>query len=66
MGDARAGGPRVRLTAVSVGGATTSHPPTSLWNDYIWPLVVMIDPEVVFLIGARHFLRDLAAGAMRM
>jgi cellobiose transport system permease protein len=71
-----------------------------LWNDYIWPLVVMIDPEkvtlqvalanlnvlynadyalvmagalmsvipliVVFLFGARHFLRDLAAGAMKM
>ncbi|PWG09092.1 carbohydrate ABC transporter permease [Streptomyces sp. V2] len=71
-----------------------------LWNEYIWPLVVMIDPEkvtlqvalanlnvlyqadyslvmagalmsvvpliVVFLIGARHFLRDLAAGATKM
>jgi cellobiose transport system permease protein len=71
-----------------------------LWNDYIWPLVVMIDPEkvtlqvalanlnvlynadyalvmagalmsvipliAVFLFGARHFLRDLAAGAMKM
>ncbi|WP_328415159.1 carbohydrate ABC transporter permease [Streptomyces violaceus] len=71
-----------------------------LWNDYIWPLVVMIDPDevtlqvalanlnvlyntdyslvmagalmsvipliLVFLIGARHFLRDLAAGAMKM
>ena len=70
------------------------------WNDYIWPLVVMIDPDrvtlqvalanlnvlyntdyslvmagalmsvvpliVVFLIGARHFLRDLAAGATKM
>ncbi|WP_406446486.1 carbohydrate ABC transporter permease [Streptomyces sp. NBC_01613] len=71
-----------------------------LWNDYIWPLVVMIDPDrvtlqvalanlnvayntdyavvmagalmsvlpliIVFLIGARHFLRDLAAGATKM
>ncbi|MFJ2610117.1 carbohydrate ABC transporter permease [Streptomyces sp. NPDC091279] len=71
-----------------------------LWNDYIWPLVVMIDPDrvtlqvalanlniayntdyavvmagalmsvvpliVVFLIGSRHFLRDLAAGATKM
>ncbi|GAQ54927.1 carbohydrate ABC transporter permease [Streptomyces acidiscabies] len=71
-----------------------------LWNEYIWPLVVMIDPEkvtlqvalanlnvlyqadyslvmagalmsvvpliIVFLIGARHFLRDLAAGATKM
>ncbi|MFF6876325.1 MULTISPECIES: ABC transporter permease subunit [unclassified Streptomyces] len=71
-----------------------------LWNDYIWPLVVMIDPErvtlqvalanlnvlynadyalvmagalmsvipliAVFLFGARHFLRDLAAGATKM
>ncbi|MDX2695722.1 carbohydrate ABC transporter permease [Streptomyces ipomoeae] len=71
-----------------------------LWNDYIWPLVIMIDPDrvtlqvalanlnvayntdyavvmagalmsvipliVVFLIGARHFLRDLAAGATKM
>ncbi|MEW1722334.1 carbohydrate ABC transporter permease [Streptomyces sp. NPDC093109] len=70
-----------------------------LWNDYIWPLVVMIDPErvtlqvalsnlsivyntdyavvmagalmsvipliAVFLIGARHFIRDLAAGAVK-
>jgi cellobiose transport system permease protein len=31
-----------------------------LWNDYIWPLVVMIN------IGARHFLRDLAAGVTKM
>ncbi|MEU9448492.1 carbohydrate ABC transporter permease [Streptomyces sp. NPDC048277] len=72
----------------------------SLWNDYIWPLVVMVNPDkvtlqvalanlnvayntdyavvmagalmsvlpliVVFLIGARHFLRDLAAGATKM
>ncbi|GHH53023.1 carbohydrate ABC transporter permease [Streptomyces umbrinus] len=72
----------------------------SIWNDYIWPLVVMIDPDrvtlqvalanlnvlyntdyslvmagalmsvvpliIVFLIGARHFLRDLAAGATKM
>ncbi|MFI6282825.1 carbohydrate ABC transporter permease [Streptomyces sp. NPDC050988] len=69
----------------------------SIWNDYIWPLVVMIDPDRVtlqvalanlnvlyntdyslvmagalmsvvplFLIGARHFLRDLAAGATKM
>lgn len=71
-----------------------------LWNDYIWPLVVMIDPDrvtlqvalsnlnvayntdyavvmagalmsvvpliLVFLVGARHFLRDLAAGATKM
>ncbi|MFJ2171669.1 carbohydrate ABC transporter permease [Streptomyces sp. NPDC087851] len=71
-----------------------------IWNDYIWPLVVMVDPDrltlqvalanlnvayntdyavvmagalmsvipliVVFLIGARHFLRDLAAGATKM
>ncbi|MEU0075135.1 carbohydrate ABC transporter permease [Streptomyces sp. NPDC006332] len=70
------------------------------WNDYIWPLVVMINPDrltlqvalaqlntvygpdyavvmagalmsvvpliIVFIIGARHFLRDLAAGAMKM
>ncbi|MEV5842039.1 MULTISPECIES: carbohydrate ABC transporter permease [unclassified Streptomyces] len=72
----------------------------SLWNDYIWPLVVMVNPDkvtlqvalanlnvayntdyavvmagalmsvlpliVVFLIGARQFLRDLAAGATKM
>ncbi|KPI22641.1 hypothetical protein OK074_7179 [Actinobacteria bacterium OK074] len=72
----------------------------SSWNDYIWPLVVMVNPDrvtlqvalanlnvahntdyavvmagalmsvvpliVVFLIGARHFLRDLAAGAAKM
>ncbi|WP_405952291.1 carbohydrate ABC transporter permease [Streptomyces prunicolor] len=71
-----------------------------LWNDYIWPLVVLVNPDrltlqvalanlnvayntdyavvmagalmsvipliVVFLIGARHFLRDLAAGATKM
>jgi cellobiose transport system permease protein len=71
-----------------------------IWNDYIWPLVIMINPDrltlqvalsnlnvlyntdyavvmagalmsivpliIVFLIGARHFLRDLAAGAMKM
>ncbi|MCX4909723.1 carbohydrate ABC transporter permease [Streptomyces sp. NBC_00878] len=71
-----------------------------IWNDYIWPLVVMVNPDrltlqvalanlnvvyntdyavvmagalmsvvpliVVFLIGARHFLRDLAAGATKM
>ncbi|WP_078651429.1 carbohydrate ABC transporter permease [Streptomyces xylophagus] len=72
----------------------------NLWNDYIWPLVVLVNPDrltlqvalanlnvayntdyavvmagalmsvipliVVFLIGARHFLRDLAAGATKM
>ncbi|TPQ16196.1 carbohydrate ABC transporter permease [Streptomyces sporangiiformans] len=72
----------------------------SIWNDYIWPLVVMVNPDrltlqvalanlsvayntnyavvmagalmsvvpliVVFLLGARHFLRDLAAGATKM
>ena len=72
----------------------------SIWNDYIWPLVVMVNPDrvtlqvalsnlnvayntdyavvmagalmsvvpliIVFLIGARHFLRDLAAGATKM
>ncbi|MFI5880688.1 carbohydrate ABC transporter permease [Streptomyces sp. NPDC051554] len=71
-----------------------------LWNDYIWPLVVLVNPDrltlqvalanlnvayntdyavvmagalmsvipliVVFLVGARHFLRDLAAGATKM
>ncbi|MBV1943006.1 carbohydrate ABC transporter permease [Streptomyces sp. BV286] len=71
-----------------------------IWNDYIWPLVVLVNPDrltlqvalanlnvayntdyavvmagalmsvipliVVFLIGARHFLRDLAAGATKM
>ncbi|MFG2779486.1 carbohydrate ABC transporter permease [Streptomyces prunicolor] len=71
-----------------------------LWNDYIWPLVVLVNPDrltlqvalanlnvayntdyavvmagalmsvipliVVFLIGAQHFLRDLAAGATKM
>lgn len=71
-----------------------------LWNDYIWPLVVLVNPDrltlqvalanlnvayntdyavvmagalmsvipliVVFLLGARHFLRDLAAGATKM
>lgn len=27
------------------------------WNDYLWPLVV--------LIGARHFIRNIAAGAVK-
>ncbi|WP_020574987.1 carbohydrate ABC transporter permease [Actinopolymorpha alba] len=69
------------------------------WNDYLWPLVVLIDPEkvtlqvalsqmkglfttdysmvmagtllavipliIVFFIGARQFLSDLAAGALK-
>ena len=69
------------------------------WNDYFWPLVVLIDPEkitlqvalsqlvglystdysmvmagtllavipliIVFFIGARQFLSDLAAGAIK-
>ena len=69
------------------------------WNDYLWPLVVLIDPEritlqvalsqlfglyqtdysmvmagtllavipliVVFFLGARQFLSDLAAGAVK-
>ena len=69
------------------------------WNDYLWPLVVMVDPKretlqialsqlntlyntdysmvmagtvvgvlpliVIFILGARHFVRDLAAGALK-
>lgn len=69
------------------------------WNDYLWPLIVMVDPNrvtlqvalsnlntlyntdysmvmagtvvgvlpliVVFILGARHFVRDLAAGALK-
>ena len=72
----------------------------SIWNDYIWPLVVLVNADrltlqvalanlkmayntdyavvmagalmsivpliIVFLLGARHFLRDLAAGATKM
>jgi len=70
-----------------------------VWNDYLWPLVVLTDPNkltlqvalsslnslysidysmvmagtllatvpliVVFILGARHFLSDLAAGAIK-
>lgn len=69
------------------------------WNDYLWPLIVMVDPKrvtlqvalsnlntlyntdysmvmagtvvgvlpliVIFILGARHFVRDLAAGALK-
>ncbi|WP_051794635.1 carbohydrate ABC transporter permease [Kibdelosporangium aridum] len=69
------------------------------WNDYLWPLIVMVDPSnttlqvalnqlnglygadyslvmagtlmavipllVVFLFGARHFIRNIAAGAVK-
>jgi cellobiose transport system permease protein len=69
------------------------------WNDYLWPLVVMVDPKretlqialsqlntlyntdysmvmagtvvgvlpliIIFILGARHFVRDLAAGALK-
>jgi cellobiose transport system permease protein len=69
------------------------------WNDYLWPLVVLIDSNhvtlqvalaqlntvyvkdysvvmagtlvavvpllVVFLFGARHFVRNIAAGALK-
>ncbi|WP_328992427.1 carbohydrate ABC transporter permease [Kribbella sp. NBC_01245] len=71
----------------------------SVWNDYLWPLIVMTDPNRitlqvalqqlngiystdysmvmagalmsvipligVFIIGGRHFIADLAAGAMK-
>jgi cellobiose transport system permease protein len=71
----------------------------SVWNDYLWPLVVLVDPDqvtlqvalgqlnrthdtdygmlmagtvlavipllIVFLIGARNFIADLAKGAVR-
>jgi cellobiose transport system permease protein len=71
----------------------------NVWNDYLWPLIVMTDPNRltlqvaldqlngiygtdysmvmagalmsvipligVFLIGGRHFIADLAAGAMK-
>ncbi|MVA74871.1 ABC transporter permease subunit [Auraticoccus sp. F435] len=69
------------------------------WNDYVWPLIVMVDPQrqvlqtalqslnaiyntdygmvmagalisvvpliVVFLVGARHFISNIAAGALK-
>ncbi|MFC4947956.1 carbohydrate ABC transporter permease [Pseudonocardia sp. GCM10023141] len=69
------------------------------WNDYLWPLIIMVDADnvplqvsltqlnglygtdyslvmagtlmavipllVVFLIGARHFIRNIAAGAVK-
>jgi cellobiose transport system permease protein len=69
------------------------------WNDYLWPLIVMVDSQnvtlqvalnqlngiygtdyslvmagtllaiipllVVFLFGARHFIRNIAAGAVK-
>lgn len=71
----------------------------AVWNDYLWPLVVLVDPDkltlqvalgqlnrthdtdysmvmagtllavipllIVFLIGARNFIADLAKGAVR-
>lgn len=69
------------------------------WNDYLWPLIVMVDAQnvtlqvalnqlngiygtdyslvmagtllaiipllIVFLFGARHFIRNIAAGAVK-
>ena len=71
----------------------------SAWNDYLWPLIVMVDSRnltlqvalnqlngvygtdyslvmagtllailpllVVFLVGARHFIKNIAAGAVK-
>jgi cellobiose transport system permease protein len=70
-----------------------------MWNDYLWPLIVLTNPQkltlqvalaqlnslnatdysmvmagtllaavpliIVFLFGARQFIRDLAAGAVK-
>ena len=69
------------------------------WNDYVWPLIILVDPERqtlqtalqnlnsvyltdygmvmagalisvvpligVFIIGARHFIANIAAGAIK-
>jgi cellobiose transport system permease protein len=69
------------------------------WNDYVWPLIVLVDPEVqtlqtalstlfsiykvdygmvmagavvsvipligIFIIGSRHFIANIAAGALK-
>ncbi len=29
------------------------------WNDYVWPLIG------VFIIGSRHFIANIAAGALK-
>ncbi|GAA1574912.1 hypothetical protein GCM10009789_30460 [Kribbella sancticallisti] len=80
-------------------GAGPSFTFINVWNDHLWPLIVMTDPNKltlqvalqqlnggygtdysmvmagalmsvipligVFIIGGRHFIADIAAGAMK-